>query len=207
MKLPIVSTIALTLCAVATSAQAEMKVATINMQQLYQSYYKKGDAEKRLAEQRDAIQVQVTERGDKLKALAEEINTLKAKLDPSLAQTTAQKIKAELTTKANEFQAAEQEFKSFVNRRQLAFQEVQKREIILLLQEIQTIIDNAAAEGGYDLIIDASATTQPLGTRVFPFVKTSFDKTPDMIKLLNKDAPAGYDPAAQLAPAAPTSAQ
>ncbi len=207
MKLPIVSTIALTLCAVASTAQAEMKIATVNMQQLYQSYYKKGDAEKRLTVQRDEIQASITERSDKLKALAEEINTLKAKLDPSLAQTTTQKIKAELTTKANEFQAAEQEFKSFVNRRQLAYQEVQKREIILLLQEIQATIDTKAGEAGYDLVLDSGATSQPLGTKTLPFAKSSLDITPEMMKQLNKDAPAGYDPAAQLAPAATPAAQ
>lgn len=200
MKLPIVSTIALTLCAVASSAQADIKIATVNMQQLYQSYYKKGDAEKRLAEQRDAIQTQVAERGEKLKALAEEINELKAKADPSLSQSMIQKIKTELTAKANEFQAAESEYKSFVNRRQLAFQEVQKREIILLLQEIQTLIDTVSGEAGYDLVIDSGATTQPLGTRVLPYAKSSFDITPEMMKKLNADAPAGYDPAAQLTP-------
>lgn len=203
MKLPIVSTVALTLCALASSVQAETKIATVNIQQLYQSYYKKVDAEKRLAEQRDEIQVQVTERGEKLKALVEEITKLKAKLDPSLSATASQKIKTELTTKANEAQAAEQEYKSFVSRRQVAFQEMQKREVIILLQEIQALIDTAAGEGGYDLVLDAGAVSPQLGTKVFPYTKASYDITPEMMKKLNKDAPAGFDPAAQLNAATP----
>lgn len=194
MKLPIVSTIAITLSALAAVAQAEVKVATVSMQDLYRSYYKRVDAETRLREQRDSIQEEIKTRGAKLQALVEEINKIKQQIDPSLSEATRKKIQEEYTTKVNEAQAAEQEFKSFQSRRQVAFQEMQKREVLLILQEIQAILDQAAGEGGYDLVLDASAVAPPLGTRIFPYTKKSFDITPNMMKQLNKDAPADFDP-------------
>ncbi len=198
MKFPIISTVAVTACALTSIAQAEIKVAAVNVQELYRSYYKRVDAEKMLKEHEAKIMKEITERAEKLKALAEELQRLKQKADPALSESARKKIQEDYSAKFNKAQAAEQEFKSFQKRRQVALQEVRKREIVNLLMEIQTLVKDAAAKGNYDLVIDKGAVAPPLGTQIFPFVKDSFDITPEMIKALNKDAPEGYDPQAEL---------
>jgi len=198
MKFPIIATIVVSTCAFASIAQAELKIASVNMQDLYKSYYKRFDVEKRLGEQKISIETDIRIRSEKIQVLAKELNTLRQKADPSLSAIARKKIQAEFTTKLNEAQAAEQEFKSFQSRRQLAFQEMQKTQIMILLREIQETIDTAASKGNYDLVVDREASSPPLGTRVFPHVKSSLDITPEMMEVLNKEAPASYNPQEEL---------
>ncbi len=198
MKFSALTGLMVAACALATTVQAEVKIAAVNMQDLYKSFYKRIDAEKRLNEQKTQIEEEMRARAEKLKALGEELNAIRKKKDPSLSQAALKKIEAEFTAKLNQAQAIEQEFNSFRQRRELAFKEMQRREILLLLQDIQQLVDEAAGAGNYDLVINSGAASPPLGTMVFPFVKKSLDITPEMIKKLNAGAPAGYDAQAEL---------
>ncbi len=198
MKFPTITGLTLAACALASTAQAEIKVAAVNMQDLYKSFYKRVEAEKRLNATKTDIEEEMKSRAEKLKALGEELNAINKKNDPALSQAARQKIQAEFTAKVNQAQASEQEFNQFRQRRELAFKEMQRREILILLQDIQKIIDEAAAAGDYDLLINSGAASPPLGTMVFPFVKKTLDITPEMMEKLNAGAPAGYDPAAEV---------
>ena len=51
MKFPIISTVAIAMCALAASSQAEHKIAAVSMLDLYNFYYNRFDAESRLASQ------------------------------------------------------------------------------------------------------------------------------------------------------------
>ncbi len=198
MKFTTFTGMLLAACAFVSTAQAELNIAAVNMQDLYKSFYKRIEAEKRLNETKTTIEEDMRARAEKLKKLGEELNAIRKKKDPSLSQAAIKKIEAEFTAKLNQAQASEQEFNNFRERRELAFKEMQRREILLLLQDIQKLVDEAAGAGNYDLVINSGAASPPLGTMVFPFVKKSLDITPEMIKKLNKDAPAGYDPQAEL---------
>ncbi len=202
MKFPLITTASLALCAFAATAQAEMKVASVNMQELYKSYHKRFDAEKRLGEQKAAVEKEIAQRAEKIKAMAEELNKIRQQVDPSLSDAAKQKIQAEFSTKLNTAQAAEQEFTSFRQHRQVAFQEMQKHEILIILQDIQQQVDEAASKDNYDLVIDSGAVAPPLGTKIFPFVKKSYDITPELMKKINAGAPAGFDPASATGAAA-----
>lgn len=204
MKISVISMMVTALFGLMTTAHAEMKVASVNMQELYKSYYKRFDAEKRLVEQKSAIDKDIAARQEKLKALVQELQEIKKKDDPSITDAARKRIAQEFQMKQNQAQAEEQEYKGYIQRKQLAFQEMQKREILLVLEDIQKTVEEAAAKGDYDIVIDSSAAAAPLGTRVFPFVKKSMDITPEMLKTLNASAPAGFDPAAPaIAPTSP----
>ncbi len=197
MKFQYFTGLALAACACATSVQAEMKIASVNMQDLYKSYYKRIDAEKRLNELKTLVEGEIREREENLKQILTELKAIQDKHDPALPQAAQERLKAEYTAKMNQAQAAEQEYKQFQQRRQRAFQESQRREILILLADIQKVVDEAAGAAGYDLVIDTGATT-PMNTRIFPFAKKSLDITPEMMKKLNEGAPEGYDAKAEL---------
>lgn len=200
MKISVISLLVTALFGLMTTAQAEMKVASVNMQELYKSYYKRFDAEKRLIEQKATIDKDISARQEKLKTLVQELQDIKKKDDPSITEEARKRIAKEFQMKQNQAQAEEQEYKGYIQRKQLAFQELQKNEILKVLQEIQATVEEAAAKGDYDIVIDSSAAAAPLGTRVFPFVKKSMDITPEMQKTLNASAPAGFDPNAPIVP-------
>lgn len=198
MKFPIISTIAVSLCALMTTAQAELKVASVDVNELYRMFYKRFDTEVRLKEEEAKIKEEIKLREDKLRLLQEEDQKIQKQYDPSLAESAVKKLRDQHAAKANEIQSAQQELQSFVQRRSKAFQELFRRDIAVLFNEVQSTISDAASQGAYDLVIDSSAVNANPGTKIFPYVKPTFDITPEVLKKLNADAPKGFDPKAEL---------
>ena len=202
MKFPIISTALVTLCALAATAQAEIKIASVNVQELYTKFYKRFDTETTLQKQLAEIKADIKTREDKLRALQEDLKKILAKNDPSLSESAVAELRSQYQVKANELKAAEQEMKDFVQRREVAFRELRNSEMRLLVEEVQTAINTVADQSGADLVLDSGAISpQPqigIGTRVFPYMKKDIDLTPEVLKQLNSGAPQGFDPDAEL---------
>lgn len=202
MKFPIISTAIVSLLAIVGTAQADVKVASVNVRELYTMYYKRFDTENVLQKQLADIKADVKVREDKLRALQEEDKKIKDKYDSSLSETAVAKLREEHNAKVNEIKAADQELKDFVQRRSVAFRELRNREMRLLLEDVQNSINSVAESTGADLVIDAAAVSaqQDIGiaTSAFPYIKKGFDITPEVLKTLNADAPQGFDPEAEL---------
>ena len=202
MKFPIISTALVTLCALAATAQAEIKIASVNVQELYTKFYKRFDTETTLQKQLAEIKADIKTREDKLRGLQEELKKILAKNDPSLSESAVAELRSQYQVKANELKAAEQEMKDFVQRREVAFRELRNSEMRLLVEEVQTAINTVADQSGADLVLDSGAISpQPqigIGTRVFPYMKKDIDLTPEVLKQLNAGAPQGFDPDAEL---------
>ncbi len=202
MKFPIISTALVTLCALTATAQAEIKIASVNVQELYTKFYKRFDTEVSLQEQLTEIKADIKTREDKLRALQEDLKKIQEKYDSSLSDSAVAKLREQYQAKANELKAADQELKDFVQRREVAFRELRNNEMRLLVEEVQTAINTVADKSGSDLVLDSGAISpQPqigIGTRVFPYMKKDIDLTPEVLKQLNAGAPEGFDPDAEL---------
>ncbi len=202
MKFPIITTALVTLCALTATAQAEIKIASVNVQELYTKFYKRFDTETTLQKQLAEIKADIKTREDKLRGLQEELKKILAKNDPSLSESAVAELRSQYQVKANELKAAEQEMKDFVQRREVAFRELRNSEMRLLVEEVQTAINTVADQSGADLVLDSGAISpQPqigIGTRVFPYMKKDIDLTPEVLKQLNAGAPQGFDPDAEL---------
>jgi outer membrane protein len=202
MKFPIISTALVTLCALTATAQAEIKIASVNVQELYTKFYKRFDTEVSLQEQLTEIKADIKTREDKLRALQEDLKKIQEKYDSSLSDSAVAKLREQYQAKANELKAADQELKDFVQRREVAFRELRNNEMRLLVEEVQAAINTVADKSGSDLVLDSGAISpQPqigIGTRVFPYMKKDIDLTPEVLKQLNAGAPEGFDPDAEL---------
>lgn len=194
----IITTIVVTLCAMVATAQAEIKVAAVNVTELYTMFYKRFDTEVRLKEEEAKIKAEIKQREDKLRALQEEDQKIQKQYDPSLSESQVKKLRDQHNLKVNEIQAAQQELQTYVQRRSLAFKEMFRRDMALLFNEVQQAITDCATQRGFDLVIDSSATNSTTGMKVFPLVKDTFDITPEVLKHINAGAPAGFDPKAEL---------
>lgn len=202
MKFPIISTIAVSLCALAATAQAELKVATVNVIDVYTKYYKRFDTEAELQKQLAEVKKQITQREDELRAMQEDLKKIQAKYDPSLSQSAVEKLKQEFDAKQVEAKAKEQSLKDFAQRRSMSFNEIRNREMSILVQDVLKSIKEVAAENGCDLVADSGALSvhPEIGIQLptFPYLKDGFDITPEVLKKLNAGAPAGFDPDAKL---------
>ena len=202
MKFPILSTAIVTLCALTATAQAEIKISSVNIQELYTKFYKRFETENTLQKQLTEIKADVKVREDKLRALQKEIEQIKGKYDSSLSDSAVAKLRKQFDEKVNELKAADQELKDFVQRREVAFREVRNTEMRVLMEEVHTAINTVADQSGSDLVLESGAISPQaaigVGTRVFPYMKKDIDLTPEVLKVLNAGAPQGFDPDAEL---------
>ena len=202
MKFPILSTAIVTLCALTATAQAEIKISSVNIQEIYTKFYKRFETENTLQKQLTEIKADVKVREDKLRALQKEIEQIKGKYDSSLSDSAVAKLRKQFDEKVNELKAADQELKDFVQRREVAFREVRNTEMRVLMEEVHTAINTVADQSGSDLVLDSGAISPQaaigVGTRVFPYMKKDIDLTPEVLKVLNAGAPQGFDPDAEL---------
>lgn len=202
MKFPIISSAIVALCALTATAQADVKIASVNVQELYTKFYKRFDTEVTLQKQLAEIKADIKTREEKLRALQGELKKIQEQYDSSLSDSAVAKLREQYQAKANELKAADQEMKDFVQRREVAFRELRNSEMRLLVEEVQAAINSVADQSGSDLVLDSGAISpQPqigIGTRVFPYMKKDIDLTPEVLKQLNSGAPQGFDPDAEL---------
>ena len=151
------------------------------------------------------------ERQDKLQNLQEEAKAIAAQNDPSLSEAKVSKLREEYNRKVNQLQAMNNEFQDFAKRREVAFNTFRENQMRLLFQDIQKALKEVSEKGNYDLVINSGAVSPQSGfnalTEVFPYVKSSLDITPEVIKILNADAPEGFNPEAELKKAAEAAQQ
>jgi outer membrane protein len=114
MKFPIISTAVVTLAALTATAQAELKIVSVNVQELYTKFYKRFDTETSLQKQLAEIKADIKTREDKLRALQADLKKIQEKYDSSLSDSAVAKLREEYNAKANELKAADQEMKDFV---------------------------------------------------------------------------------------------
>ena len=185
----IVSLLALVvgIAAAPASAQAQMKVGTIDMKQVFDSYYKTKDAEAKINESRAQAQKELAERLDtfnKAQEQARKLNDEAGKSELS-EKAKAEKVKG-LNEKLQELGVMQREVQEFqqTRERQLSEQSVRSRNV--LVEEINKIVSDVVKTNGYDLVFDKSGQSLN-AVNVLVHSKESFDFTADVLTKLNAD--------------------
>ncbi|MCH5284794.1 MAG: OmpH family outer membrane protein [Akkermansiaceae bacterium] len=191
------SALAVAFAAVAATAQAEIKVATVNMTELNIMYYMRAEAAQRISKEVADAQQELAARREKVKAIEDEIVQSQKQLDPTLSEAAQDKLRKKIIAIRNEYEAAQDDLKVFAQRVQASVSELERRENYLISKDLHEAVAAVASEGGYDLVLDVTAGT-PAGYRVVPFAKPELDITMAVIKRLNADAPADFDPQAEM---------
>lgn len=195
--------VGLLLLAPVSLASADLKVAVIDLSQAFDKYYKTGDAQKKLKEKQDTYQKELQDKITVYQHMGEEAQALdKAVNDPTLSDaarkdkaTALNAKKQDLVTMGNQIQEDKQE-------RTREIQEELLRQHKLIVDEISKVITDYSGPQGYDLVIDKSSASAASGVSLILYSSSKLtDITPDVIGLLNKNAPAG---SAASTPATPT---
>ena len=185
----IISLLALVLgiAAAPVSAQAQIKVGTIDMKQVFDGYYKTKDAEAKINESRAQAQKELAERLDtfnKAQEQARKLNDEAGKAELS-EKAKAEKVKG-LNEKLQELGVMQREVQEFqqTRERQLSEQSVRSRNS--LVEEINKIVSDVVKANGYDLVFDKSGQSLN-AVNVLVHSKDSFDFTADVVSKLNAD--------------------
>jgi Skp family chaperone for outer membrane proteins len=177
------------------SAQAEIKVGTIDMKLVFDSYSKTKDAEAKINQSREQAKKELDERLAVFTKAQEEARKLN---DEANKPELTEKAKAEKAKVLNEklqalgtLQREVQEFQQ-TRERQLSEQSVRSRNT--LLEDINKVIADKVKAAGYDLVIDKSGQSLN-AVGVLIYAKDSFDFTAEIVAEINKGAKAEAKPA------------
>ena len=175
---------------VPASAQETLKIATVDMQQLFKEYHRTNAAQKDINIERAKIQKENNERLTRIRELETELQGLRKQLeDPSISDKKKQELFKGFQAKTQEGVALDRERREYLQRRNTALNEKMGQRMRGILEEIRKMVEDHAKSDDFDYVFDKSG----MSTSQVPFLlytKDATDMTGDLLKELNKDAPA-----------------
>ncbi len=194
MKLFNTTLIAAAALGMVSAAHAELKVATVDVQQVFKDYYKTHEAQKELDNVKKDVEAENASRLEKVQAIEKELQDMKKRAeDPSLSDKAKKDLAEQFQLKQNEGIALEKSRREFVERKTRSLNESMTMKTRAIVEDIDKVTSAKATAGKFDLVLDKSATGLSQ-TKVFLHTNPSMDITDAVKKELNASAPAGFDP-------------
>ncbi|MFZ9937809.1 MAG: OmpH family outer membrane protein [Luteolibacter sp.] len=190
--------VAATLVTAAAAQEGKLNIATVDMQELFKNYYRTAEAQKQINVERARIQKDNNERLGRIRELEENLGNLRKQLeDPSINESKKQSLFKEWQMQQQEGIALDRERREFLQRRNQALNEKMVQRMKGILEEIRKLVEEQAKVENYDYVFDKSG----LSTSQVPFLlytKDATDITANLLKGLNKDAPADFKPGEEI---------
>jgi outer membrane protein len=168
----------------------EMKIGIVDMGRVFSEYHKTKEAEKRVNEDKSAAKKELDERAARYRELMQKW-TDKQKMigDKLLNDELRRQATSEATELSSEIKSLERDMEEFRSRRERQLQEQVTRMRKGLLDEIKNRVMDQAKRDNYDMVFDKSGKS-PIGINFLLYSQKGIDFTDDMLKELNKSAPA-----------------
>ena len=179
----------------AATAQAEMKVGTLDMNNVFTQYYRTKDAETKLNEARASAKKELDDRLETLKKSMDDINKISADIEkPELSKDAKEKAAKTRDEKVAEARNLDREIAEFRGTRERQLQEQFMRMRKDLVDDIMKVVTVKVKEAQYDLVLDKSGMS--IGQiPVIVYSKETMDFSKDIIDTLNKGAAKPAEPA------------
>ncbi len=194
MKNTIAAFITIAALGLALTASAQTpagRIVTIDLNKVFNDYYKTPMASAKLKETADSFNKEHDDMMANYKKEIDELNKLRDDQDKPeyTAEVREQKRKAvaDKLTGAQKLQRDAEEYRTS-HRKILEEQTQRMRQSIL--KEVQDVVEKEARDAGYLLVVDKSGNTLN-GVPAIVFSQASLEITGDITKILNKNQPAG----------------
>ena len=175
---------AVVLVAMAFSAAAQTKVATVDMKKIFNGYYKTKLANTSLESRKTELRKEMKDMADGLekaqddyKQLLDEVN------DQAISNDERDKRKLAATSKAKEISTTKTTLEQFQRQAEAQLADESQRMSGNLVTEIQKAVADKARIGGYTVVINSSFT------EAFVYVSPDNDITDSVLAQLNAGAP------------------
>lgn len=168
------------------SASAQQKIAVVDLQKVFDGYFKTREADRLLKEQgkefESTLKNMLSEREAKL---AEVEDATKQANNPALSDFERNRLSTQADTKLTELRKMEQNIQSYdqTAKRTLAERQLSARENII--QELASVIASLARTRGYDLVLDSVARSKN-DTPIILFSSGKDDLTEEVIRMANQ---------------------
>lgn len=180
------------LCLAGTAWAQPQRIAAVNMEKVFDSYWRTKQAQASLRELvADLEKEHRTMLEEMEKAKQEYQKLVEAAADPTLSAEEREKRKAAAEKALARSRELERDIMQHERQARVTVEEKNRRLRANLISDIRATITTVAQDNGYALVVDSSATT-PSGAPLFPYASTSIDITELVIRQLNATAPPGF---------------
>lgn len=177
------------LAATSITASAELKLATVDVATLFDSYYKTAQMQKVVNLEKAKMQKENDEKLKVIQNYKSKHDDLRKKLeDPSLGEKKKVEFLKEFEQVRQSGTAAERERVEYVQRRSKALSEKAAEDARSIFTEINAEVTVVAKADKYDLVIDPNSVGGK-GIPIFLYCSESFDITEQVSKKLSEKAP------------------
>jgi len=181
----------------ASQMQAEIKVGTIDMQKVFNGYYKTRDAEDKLKDAQKAYKDELDSRMDIYKKNMDTINKLNEEINrPELSGAVKDQKAQERDGKIQEEKGLEKDITEFRQTREKQIQDQMKMKRDEIVKDIMKIVTDQVEAQKYDFVFDKSGFSANNIVSVVLYAKDSYDFSESVISKLNANRPTA-SPAAQ----------
>ena len=190
--------------AFAGTASAELKIGSVDMKKVFESFWRTKEAETQMSETRATLKRDLDERLEKRKQLQDAIEKLNDDIKkPELSKERATTKTKERDEKIGEWQNMMRELQAYQMEKEKQLQDQTLRIRNGIVDEIRKVVDDEVKSVGYDLVFDVSGNSIN-NVPVILHAKESYDFTKVIIEKLNTNRPKSSAPEAPApAPAAP----
>ena len=189
----------------AAAQDAKLKIATVDMQQLFKEYFKTNEAQQQINVERARIQKDNNEKLTAIRQIESDMQALKTQTeDPSLSDQKKAQVYKDNQAKYQEGIQLDKERREYLSRKNQALNEKMVQRMRGILEEIRKLVEERAKAENFDYVFDKSG----MSTSQVPFLlytKDATDITAALLKDLNKDAPADAKVAPAPSPEIPAS--
>jgi outer membrane protein len=200
----ILSCLAAILTFAPTIASAQnIKIGTVDMKRVFESYYKTKDAEAKINEKRNSAKKELEDRMDVAKKALEEVKKLDEDIQKPELSSAAKAEKSSIRqSKAQDLQTMDREIREFQASQEKQLNELSVRMRAGIVDEINKVVEARVKAENYDLVLDKSGPSLN-GVPLVLFSRESWDFTTDIVTALNKTRNAAAEsPAPAPAPVA-----
>ena len=191
----------------AVAAQAQTKVAVVDMQKVFDGYWRTKQADGHLKERASDLEKARAGMVDDYKKANEEFKkVLDSISDPSASNDEKEKRKQEAEKRRAEIAGIEQNVRTFDENSRKTILEQQKRMRDSVLRDIRGVVEEKAKAAGYQAVLDTAALSLNQTPIVVytSLVGSADDLSDSVLKALNANAPAeGADKKDEKKPANP----
>jgi outer membrane protein len=161
-----------------------IKIATVDIDRIYNEYYKKQEADKKLETSLENAQKEINRLRKEGEVLVETLNQTENQDDPTLSPEKVEEATNEINLKKEELRQKQIEFRQFVREAQetLQAEEIEYRRV--LLAEIQAKITEISKAKKASLVLDTSGKNSN-GVSTIYYSSPGWDMTDEVISVLN----------------------
>jgi Skp family chaperone for outer membrane proteins len=166
--------------------QAGIKIAYVDMEIVFQSYYKTISADEMIKKQTEIYKEYAMNLEKEREILEKEFNVLRDdSQNIAFSDETRDDKRNQAQTKFMLLQEKKKDIQDYQQEKRLNLRKQYEDQRAKIVKELSDFIKNIAEQEGFDLVVDSSGNTLN-GIPVFVYYKTDFDITDTVVKTINK---------------------